>query len=301
MRRSLFVSAVGFFVALALGAGVVVAAGGSRGDVGPAQEDAAVLSGSRVESRSFFSPSLGRAMPFLIFLPPGYDSNAYARFPVLYMLHGLGGNENDWAADGLFDTARDLIDRGEIPRMIIVTPAGDRGYWMDHANKGPGFGTYVSRDLVSLVDGEYRTLPLGAFRAIGGMSMGGHGALQLALNNPGEFGVVGAHSVALRRKDQAFDFFGDKQYFEAHDPASLFQKSPTLAGGLVIWLDIGRSDGWFSAANAFHGQLQSQRIAHVWNAYEGGHDPTYWSSHVADYLRFYGRAFEQANVTDPLS
>jgi esterase/lipase superfamily enzyme len=196
------------------------------------------------------------------------------------MLHGLGGDHTQWMRTGLLATATDLMQRGEIAPFIIVLPDGERGYWVDHANNGPRFGSYVSRDLVATVDRDYRTLAARDSRAIGGMSMGGHGALQLALNNPETFRVVGAHSVALRDKDQAFEFFGDQQYFQAHDPVSLVQSRADVARQLVISVDIGTTDPWKDAADAFHGKLQSSGLVHLWSVDAGGHDDAYWAAHV---------------------
>jgi S-formylglutathione hydrolase FrmB len=261
----------------------------SAGGLGPE-------SSSRIVRSTFWSASLEREMPFQVYLPQGYDSGNTARYPVLYMLHGLGGNQTDWENEGLFLAATQLIAAGEIPPMIIVTPSGESGYWMDHAENGPRFGSYVSKDLVSLIDRNYRTLAGRSTRAIGGMSMGGHGALQLAFNNPDEFGIVGAHSVALRRKDQAFSFFGDMAYFQAHDPVSMVQKSPSVARRFTLSIDIGRSDQWNAAATQFHNQLMTQNVQHSWSNGSGGHDGAYWSSHVGDYLRFYGDAFEAATA-----
>ncbi|HLF79116.1 MAG TPA: alpha/beta hydrolase-fold protein [Dehalococcoidia bacterium] len=246
--------------------------------------------------RKLWSAALAREMSYAVYLPPGYDSAEAARYPVLYMLHGLGGNYLTWKDDGLFDAATELIRSGEIGPMIIVTPEGERGYWIDQAGSGPRFGSYVSRDLVATIDGEYRTLPNRLMRAIGGMSMGGHGALQLALNNPDKFGVIGAHSVALRRHDQAFAYFGDKQYFEANDPVSLCSKNPLRAKRFSIWVDIGTKDGWYGAAEAFHRQLDGAGVAHQWNVFRGEHDDAYWSAHVADYLRFYSHSFGTATA-----
>jgi len=229
-------------------------------------------------------------MPYTVYLPPGYASSPGRRYPVLYMLHGLGGDHREWAGHGLFTAAGELMQRGEISPMIIVTPEGERGYWMDHARSGSRWGTYVARDLVSTIDGTYRTVRGRAGRAIGGVSMGGHGALQLALNHPDTFGTVGAHSPALRRKEQAFDFFGDQQRFEAHDPVSLSRKDPALPRRFAVWMDIGDKDPWSPAAEAFHQQLLAQKVNHSWRILAGGHDPTYWQAHVADYLRFYGHA-----------
>ena len=251
---------------------------------------------ARVAEVSFWSQSLGRVMPMFVYLPPAYLNNDKP-LPVLYMLHGLNGSHNDWQRMGLFDTATQLIASGQIPPMIIVAPAGENGYWLDHFNGGPRFGSYVSKDLVAYVDKHYRTAPERAFRAIGGMSMGAHGALQLALNNPNTFSIVGAHSVALRTKQQAFPLFGDETYFRQHDPVSILAKDPGRANGLRLWIDIGRNDSWFKAANAFHSQLQSLNVAHSWQVWDGGHDAAYCSSHIADYLRYYGQAFASVEMT----
>ncbi len=247
-----------------------------------------------VKEESFFSAALSRDMAYAVYLPPGYAASRHHRYPVLYMLHGLGGDYGEWMRLGLFTTATALIQAGEIPPLIIVAPEGKRGYWMDHANNGPRFGTYVSEDLVATIDRLYRTIPDREARAIGGMSMGGHGALQLALNHADTFGVVGAHSVALRSYEQAFEFFGDQQYFQAHDPVSLCKKDPAKARQFAIWLDIGSQDQWLGPAEAFHEQLISQKVEHDWQVFKGGHDGAYWGAHAADYLRFYGAEFETA-------
>lgn len=249
-----------------------------------------VSASPQVIQRQLWSESLQQEMPFSVYLPEGYNEMPDERYPVLYMLHGLGGSHTDWDRTGLFAMASQMIEAGQIPPMIIVLPEGRDGYWVDHAANGPAFGSYVAKDLVKRIDSDYRTIPQRASRAIGGMSMGGHGALQLALNNPDEFAIVGAHSVALRTYEQAFSFFGDRQYFAAHDPVSL-AKNTTLAKRFTLWIDIGASDSWLNAAQAFHDQLTSEGVAHKWTVFKGGHDGLYWTQHTADYLRFYGQAF----------
>jgi putative tributyrin esterase len=270
----------GLFVALCLLPALSVTA------APPVARSAAVVREAR-----FWSGGLAREMPYRIYLPPGYESNPHQRYPVLYMLHGLGGSNGDWQGLGLFNKATELIEAGAVPPMLIVTPEGERGYWMDHANGGPRFGAYVADDLVSMVDRDYRTLDDRGARAIGGMSMGGHGALQLALNNPETFSIVGAHSVALRRQHEAFEFFGRGADYRARDPVSLCESKLAVAQRLVLWLDIGADDGWVGGTAAFRERLTSLGIAHQWRLYPGGHDGAYWSEHTGDYLRFYGDAF----------
>jgi enterochelin esterase-like enzyme len=257
----------------------------------PTQAPPAALSASRVVETTIFSPTLNFQLPYIVYLPPGYDSTE-EHYPVIYMLHGLGGDRTMARTQGLFAAADYLILSGQIDPVIIVAPEGQKSYWVDHANNGPRWGTYITRDVVNETDRLYRTVPARESRAIGGISMGGHGALQLAMNSD-TFGVVGAHSVALRRFEEAFPMFGDRSYFEAHDPVSLTAKDGGQARELRIWIDIGTEDIWFPAANAYHNQLVSQQIAHEWNVYPGSHNIEYWRAHAYDYLRFYDRALEK--------
>jgi S-formylglutathione hydrolase FrmB len=197
--------------------------------------------------------------------------------------------------------ADNLITSGSIQPMIIVTPEGNSSYWINQANRGPRWGDYVSQDLVQEIDSTYRTVATREDRAIGGVSMGAHGALQLAMNT-NEFGVVGAHSLVLRKYEEAFPIFGDRSYFDANDPVALCNKNEARVQDTVIWIDIGQDDKWRPAAEAFHQQLVSEGLLHSWHVNPGGHDGAYWSSNLNDYLKFYSRALAMpAAATSPAS
>lgn len=306
-KRSTNVLSLGVVLALGL---VFMAGEGQRQSASPllpqVQPSASAAasvpqSAPRALQSRFWSQSLGRQMPFRIYLPPGYESDTSVEYPVLYMLHGLGGSNADWQNQGLFDAATAMISRGEIPPMIIVTPEGESGYWVDHYKNGPRYGSYISKDLVSFIDANYRTKAYGSARAIGGLSMGGHGALQLALNNLGEFGIVGAHSVALRTKEQAFDFFGDISYYQAHDPMSITATQTGRVRPLRLWIDIGLSDPWLARAEQYHQLLGRLGVNHVWKTWAGDHNGAYWSAHVPDYLRYYGSSFEALEIESKLT
>jgi len=244
----------------------------------------------RTVDQQLFSEAVGQSLPYRVYLPPGYDANTTPRYPVLYLLHGLGGSYVEWSSDGALATADRLIENGEIAPLIIVLPEGEDAYWVDHADGGPRWGTYVAQDVVTAIDGQYRTLADRSHRAIGGMSMGGNGALQLAMNHADVFGVVGADSFALRRHDAAPAYFGDQAYFNAHDPVYLFQNQPAVARSLTLWLDVGASDPWRQADEAFDQQLTTEGIPHAWHEYTGAHEDAYWTTHTTDYLRFYSAA-----------
>lgn len=268
--------------------------GSSAAISGTTKAAANVLARPHLLERTVASVALGREMPYTVYLPPDYDVDTSARYPVLYMLHGLGGDHViEWRAYGLFDTAESLIRAGRIEPLIIVLPEGEDGYWMDHAGDGPAWGTYVARDVVDEIDAHFRTIPRAEARAVGGNSMGGHGAIQLAMNFPARFGVVGIHSPTLRSRDEAPAYFGDADYFSAHDPASLARRDPASARQLRIWMDVGEQDPWLAITMGFHQELLDLGIPHGFRVLPGIHDDGYWTANREVYLEFYAEALRQ--------
>jgi enterochelin esterase-like enzyme len=253
--------------------------------------DAGVASAGTPEIRTmtFHSAALGRAMPYAIYLPPGYAS-ASARYPVLYMLHGMSGTNAEWRGYGIFDQADRMIRAGELDPMIIVLPQGDRAYWVDHAlpTDREAWGRYMALDVTAAVDAAFRTRADAPHRAIGGVSMGAHGAMQLALNYPGTFSVVGAHSLVLRRYDTAPAYFGSRSDWANRDPMQLVHAKAQAVRSLALWIDIGSADPWSKLAEQFNAELTTLGVAHQWHQWSGDHSASYWSQHLADYLRFYG-------------
>jgi enterochelin esterase-like enzyme len=245
------------------------------------------VKGSVLE-RSFRSEALAREMPYVIYLPPGFGQTA-ERYPVLYILHGRGGARVDWVTSGLLEVADRGMQSGQTTQMLIVSPEGYDGYWTNHAGASSGWGDYVVRDLVAHIDATYPTLPRAAARAIGGESMGGWGALHLAFTHPEVFGVVGAHSPALRPDDGSLAFLGTGAEFARKDPISLARQL-SAASPLKIWLDTGRDDPWASRATLLHTILAQRGVAHAWNVFPGGHNWSYWRAHAADYVRFYSQS-----------
>lgn len=247
----------------------------------------------RSEDRSFRSAALGRTMPYQVYLPPGY-AGSERRYPVLYMLHGMGGSYEEWRALGLFEAADRMIRTGELEPLVIVLPQGDRGYWVDHAGGGEAWGTYTARDLVAEIDGRFRTIAERSRRAIGGLSMGAHGALQLALNNPDTFGIVGAHSLVLRRFGSAPAYFGGPAEYAKRDPMTMVRSKSDVARSVSLWIDIGDRDPWAPLAKQFDGELEQLRIPRQMRVAAGDHSAAYWQRNLADYLRYYDRSLAPA-------
>lgn len=259
------------------------------------QPTAAPVTG-RSRHVSFRSAALGRTMQYWIYLPPNYRATSQ-RYPVLYMLHGLYGNDQQWKDMGLFEQADSLIRARQIAPLIIVTPQGDNGYWMNQADDGPRWADYVTHDLLAHIDQTYRTLPDAPHRAIGGLSMGGHGAIQLALNNPGLFSVVGGHSAVFRSQAEAFAFFGTGSAYEQRDPVSLVQHDRVLP--FALWLDMGTLDRWLPRTQYFHELLLTRGIVHVWQLNEGDHNDAYWTPRIPQYLAWYDQMLRAGGKVAP--
>lgn len=200
---------------------------------------------SRVrQSTAFDSAALGRPMAYSVYLPPGYDGEddeeedaPGRRFPVIYLLHGLGGNERDWLLGAGVDAiADDLIARGAMPPAILVMPDGGVGWYVDSAAiGGPGdYETAIAADLIAHVDATYRTIAAREGRAIAGLSMGGYGAVRLAFFHPDLFVAAGSLSGAIFPDIPSDDDVSDLQQ-------DLFR------GAFGTPVDAGR----FNAANVF--------------------------------------------------
>ncbi len=237
-------------------------------------------------------------MYYYVYLPQGYDDDPTARYPVAYMLHGIGGNADEWLGYGAREAADSLMNNGAIRPFIIALPHGEQGYWVDQIG-GPQWATYVADDVVSEIDRQYRTLANRADRAIGGLSMGAHGALQIALNHAEIFGIVGAHSPSFRPRAEVPAYFGDDAQFALRDPTQLVAAHPEIARTLTIWLDYGLLDGFRAGQLAFEQALVANDIPHELHEWDGDHSYIYWNAHLPDYLRFYDAAFTQTVFAAP--
>jgi enterochelin esterase-like enzyme len=239
----------------------------------------------------FPSPILGASMRYRVYLPPDYPTDDARRYPVLYMLHGAGANYTEWSESLLPERTDALIVGGEIQPMIVVMPDDGNGqsYWANWAGDGPRWSDYVIDDVVGAIDARYRTLPVAASRALGGLSMGGLGALHIAMRRPDVFGVVGAHSPSIRLEREPEFWFLPGDAWNEHSPIWLARNAPDIER-LQIWADIGIDDIYLDNVTVLHQTLLRRGVAHQWRLFGGEHEADYWLEHVPDYLRFYSSA-----------
>lgn len=261
------------------------------------------------QEKTIRSASIGKDLPYIIYLPPGYsDTQTTRRYPVVYLLSGLGGNYKEWAYENInLCTQMDgWVLNDKYQPMIVVMPTGREdsdqpgcdarypglgAYWFNHppppASDGKRWSDFVWNDLVNAVDASYRTIPSRTSRAVGGLSAGANGALSDALNHPDVFAFVASHSASFRRADGALQCFGTQEYFNQYDPIWLVQNKQTWRQ-LSIWLDDGdRDQEWGQANREFRNLLLALGIPHEWHELYGDHVPPYWAANVKLYMQWY--------------
>jgi enterochelin esterase-like enzyme len=244
-----------------------------------------VLAGQLLDSE-LYSPILKQSMPYRIYLPPNYTFADTERYPTVYMLHGAGGNYTEWSDSFLPEQLDGMILRGEAQPMIVVMPDGGGRTYFANWDHGPRYSDYVAQDVVAEIDLRYRTIPAAESRAIGGLSMGGLAALQIAMRNNTVFGIVGGHSPSVRLEPDPELWFLTGQNYLEHDPIWLSRNWPGV-DRLTYWLDVGDDDWWKPNIEELHTALQSANLNVTWREFSGTHEADYWIQHVPDYLRFY--------------
>jgi len=258
--------------------------------------------GSTVVEHALYASTVGLSTTYNVFLPAGYNAS-YQRYPVLYMLHGVAGDATEWQSIGLLEAADRMIQDGEIEPMLIVLPNGGANYWVNHAGGGR-WGDYLVGDVVASVDREYRTVPDRSARAVGGLSMGGEGALRMAMLNPDVFGIVAAHSPSLRT---AYDqlapelqrLYGSEADWRA--ASGLWLATDTdAATRLTLSIDVGEDDPWRPNVELLHSRLDERAVSHRFEVLPGEHAAEYWIGNVDRYLGFYSASFAGATVARSL-
>lgn len=215
-----------------------------------------------------------------------WNQNATPPYPTFYLLHGLSDDESIW-------TRRTSIERYvENYPFLIVMPDGGRSWYCD--SRLGRYETFLTQELVSFIDNLFPTRRQARYRAIGGLSMGGYGALKLGLKHPRVYGSITAHSAAIGFTHWAgqntdipeLPIILDGLDLDANDPYALALRL-TEHTRPAIYFDCGRSDFLYDDNQAYHAHLLKNRIPHIYRRFDGAHDWGYWDTHIQDALRFH--------------
>ena len=251
----------------------------------PPKDPAFVATPGTTETISVRSPALGgRNQQVVVYLPPGYTSDPTRRYPVFYLLHGFPGRPAAFLLTVRAGVVDDILAaQGRTGPLILVMPFGSTGTftdkeWANGIRPHEGWETFVARDLVRAIDSRYRTIPTGAGRALGGLSEGGYGALNIGLHHPGEFRVLESWSGYERADDLKSIFGGDRQLLDANSPLdTLTSAAPALRRThTYVWFYSGTTDRLRHQNLDFEAQLARVGIGHRFFLVRGGHNWALW-------------------------
>lgn len=244
------------------------------------------------EDERFASKSVGKKMPFGIYLPKDYDDQANAKktLPLIIWLHGMFEDHMRFHRRGGAIELDKAVTEGKLPPCIFVTANGGRSS-MYVNREDEKWEDLISKDLLDHISANYRVSKDRNQRAIMGISMGGMGALRIAFNNPALFGAVGAHSSAVFAEDPENlppnlknyatrlgldEVFGNpikKEPWEKANPVCIASKCPLAdLKKLQIYFDAGSADryGFADGNELLHKCLDKREVQHTWRLIKGG-------------------------------
>jgi S-formylglutathione hydrolase FrmB len=289
-----------------------------RGDLAPIE----LPGGAVVEFKAMVSQTLGGEEPYSIFLPPSFRKDQSRTYPVVYFLHGLNNDQTSWTVErygNLQNRVEELILDKKIPEIIMVHPFGNNSFYCNYADGTKRYEDFVTRELVAHMESNYRARKGRENRAIGGTSMGGYGALKIAMKHPGLYAATVGHSpiiflgrnpldvpdeVKSSRYFQYFAsilklIFGDpiqQDLWDANNPLTLARSGKL--NGLKIYFDCGTADRYNQTIHLDQGvqaldrSLTEAGVSHSFYVYPG--EPHGWalvSLHIGDSLPFLCRSF----------
>ncbi len=264
----------------------------------------AAFAAERVQCGSLKSTILPRPVGYCALLPPSYDAQPGKRFPVLYFLHGLGGDQSFLVSTGGWGMIEDAWEQKRFGEFVIITPQADTTFYINSRDGRTHYEDFFIREFVPQMEKKFRLLGTRSGRAIGGVSMGGYGALRFAFKYPRMFTSVGALMPALLEQlphgsqNAGFTaFFGiafgsplDEGFWKANTPF-VFARTVNLTG-VKIYVACGDQDGYgFDAgARELDKLLSVRHVPHVVHIYPGQHDWQFVAQHLMESLEFQAKA-----------
>ncbi len=244
-----------------------------------------------VAKRWYDSPGLGMDRRLTIYTPPGYETNSKKKYPVLYLLHGAGGDEEAWMDLGRTAQIMDnLIALGKAKPMIVVMPnanvtqdaapgAGSAGYYKPQFMAPETMnGRYEANfmDIVKFVESNYRVKASKSDRAIAGLSMGGFHSMHISRYYPNMFDYVGLFSAALMPREDATG----KVYTDIDGSLNKQKEN----GYKLYWIAIGKTDFLYEANKEFRAKLDKMSMNYIYKETDGGHIWRNWRIYLSEFV-----------------
>lgn len=254
-----------------------------------------LFASKQIDSISIFSQSMHKNIPAAVILPANYDIDSLKHFPVIYMLHGYSGNFK-----GYIDNMLNIRQLADLHQVILVCPDGGFNSWYFDSPKDETskYETHIVKEVVNYIDSSYRTKAKREFRAIIGLSMGGHGALYLTIKYPEIFGIAGSMSGGVDFRDfsdswEIYKKLGkyekNKEVWDHHVVIELCEQWPKKTPLIV---DCGVKDFMINVNRRFHAKLLSLNIEHTYIERPGDHNWNYWRVSTKNQIEFVSNYFE---------
>ncbi|MFY7651647.1 MAG: alpha/beta hydrolase [Chitinophagaceae bacterium] len=238
-------------------------------------------------------PKAGKAV---VVLPKQYKKRQL-RFPVVYLLHGYGGNYSNW-----IKLVPQIKELATAYNSIIVCPDGGISSWYLNSpiDSNSRYATYIGEEVPKFIDANYRTIAQKEARAITGLSMGGHGGLYLGIQFPEIFGACGSMSggVDLRNSSRKYDLalrIGDSAIYPQnwYNFSVVHQVEKLKNKPVNMIIDCGVNDFFFSINQQLHQKLLDLGIPHDYIERPGEHNWTYWANAIHFQLVFFDNYFKK--------
>lgn len=256
-----------------------------------------------IVEREFRSAALSRNWSYTVYLPTGYESSNL-RYPVLYLLHGNGGNRYSWINDGhIQQTADVLIARGDIPPCLIVMPDAGTSWYVDRKEN---METAVTKDLIADVEQNWRALSTRTGRLVGGLSMGGYGAMRLSLKYPEMFAAAALLSPAIYNPEppetssaRRVGVFGSPDYdpavWKEYNYPALWDAYIAKKMPVPMYINSGDDDDFFIEHEVaqFYFLLRTNKQPAELRIVDGAHVWTVWESTIGDAMKYIFRYAER--------
>lgn len=259
---------------------------------------------SRVQCGAMKSKYVPGRIGFCAMLPPSYDAKPGKRFPVLYFLHGLGGDQSFLASSGASSAIEDAWEQKRLGEFVIITPQGENSFYINSRDGHVLYENFFIREFVPQMEKRFRVAGVRSARAIGGVSMGGYGALRFAFKYPQMFSSVAVHMPALMEQlpggsassglgvflGTAFGSPLNERFWKENTPF-VFARLSRLQG-LKIYFDCGDHDtfGFDAGTRQLDHLLTEHRVAHEAHVYPGAHDWQFVARHLDESMQFQSRA-----------
>lgn len=245
-----------------------------------------------------YSPEMEKDVPVIVVVPE--EANASGKgYPVLYLLHGHSGNEESW-----LEIAPNMQDYADTYQMIVVMPDGgfDSWYVDSPVDEKVRYDSFMANTLVPTIDSQYHTEADKVYRGIAGLSMGGHGALYLAINHQDLFGAAASVSggVDIRPFPDNWGIkkvLGDRETHKDNwEKAAVINKVDSLKKGtLQLFIDDGIDDIFIKENRALHQKLLDLGIDHDYIERPGAHTQEYWRKALPYHMVFFNEFFMAEN------